>query len=386
MESLGYLPGLAFLELSRPDGRKPAVRLSAGAVLLLLFAAAVPSKADIHTEITPLSLLPGLHTLEVMANVQISSAVGIVEDYIEGALDKPQAMRAFLNGNTALASLPILGSTSDGLSVWIGAGAGLASDDFRLREIRTRIETFEPEDDFYLGAGAHPLGFYASVPLPWLLSGLSVTIGGGSVNTRYDEVDFASISVCAALSYRALRGIEFHRLLSWQGLRVHGGYSFGRNSASTVVDAGVVTQDFSFDPDGAGPLFPIEIIVQIEPQVDVGITTELHAFPIALGTGVRLLDTLSVGAGGGAILARGAVVVDVQIEEEIEVLGYLSNLVAKPSSVRVNGVYDRPAPDPLHAFGFAWARYEISLLYIGVAVQFGSESTLGALATVGLGF
>jgi hypothetical protein len=354
-------------------------------VPLLLFPLHA-ARAELEIEITPLTLVEGLYSLEVMANVQIDSALGIIEEYIEEALDKPEVMRGFVNGNAATAPFLIQGRRYQGFSVWVGANAALAAGVFDVAGIQETLNEFQPEDDFYMGVGLHPLTFCLAVPLDVLLRGLSISAGFGLFKVEYEQIEFESLSVQTALSYSVLQPFAFHRFLAWQGLTLHAGFSYGRNDLSTSLQIDPILQSFNFDPDGPGPLFPILLEVQLAPEIEVGMMTRLFGWPLVASTGFRLLETLTIHGGGGGTFTTGTNGIEVRMDEQIEVLGYLGDLIDEPSSVIISGLYDGPRPKVFHPFVYGGLLLEISLFYLNVSVQYSFDSVLSAGASVGISF
>ena len=71
------------------------------------------------------------------------------------------------------------------------------------------------------------------------------------------------------------------------------GAGWGRNTYGTTVEAGLISESFDLDLDGPGPVPGISLEVQVEPVIDIAVSTTIWNFSSSMATGVTLLICLA---------------------------------------------------------------------------------------------
>ena len=125
--------------------------------------------------------------------------------------------------------------------------------------------------------------------------------------------------------------------LAWDGLSLRLGFSWLDNRISTKVKLATISQVFSVDADGDGPILPLDVVLKVNPRFDVGLQSQAWAVPLQLSTGLRLAEFLCIGVGIGAMLDGGSAALAVDGTQEIELQGFLNDLISEPGTIKVQG-------------------------------------------------
>lgn len=359
-------------------------RLAASLVLLL---AGTPAGADLSVAIVSPTLKPGMSKLQAMLDGEVGAAAAQIEALAAAWLLKPLLMTALAQANGGSVLPPASGAHSgDDLSVSLGCFASAQSDTWDLAALEARLEGFQIEDDYAVGAAVRPLVLEASIPLSFVAPGLGARLQAGYLGARVLAYELASLSFGAFATFTTGRSAPRGRLLEWRGLNVELGVALGRNRLSTTVAPGVVSRTLSFDPDGAGPLPVFDVEVQVDPLIDLDVVSSSLVFPLRLSTGIALLDTFLLAAGAGADLCAGSTSIGVQGAPEIEVQGFLAGLVEESGQgrVEVSGSVAAEYAVSVRPFAFASAAFRVGPFEIGATALYRHPSGLAAGVSMGV--
>ncbi len=306
-------------------------RLTAILSLSLFFSVL---NAETTVNLTIPTLKPGMAALEAMLALSVEDFNAEINDIITSSLDKPLFMEGF-SGAAAMAVI-VPGTVDEGkkASITIGSAGSVFSDNLSLATI-DRIRALETDSDLKAGACIQPLVINVNYPLEFLYPGLSGGAALGFMNAETGKYGIWSFS--AGLSARIHFFAPRRGYFSWDGVSVSGGTDYAVNRLTALIHTGEVSKNFDLDPDGLGPLVPINVTLSMNPSIRAGIESNLLSFKLQARTGVTCFDALSLFAGAGVSAAFVKTGISLDADEPITIRGYLANLVEKQGRISVTG-------------------------------------------------
>jgi len=351
-------------------------------VMVALFAGAPPIHAQVQIEIVSPQLEDGLAEIEAIVDEQISAAAAEVENYANPFLEKPEIMRAFADAGAAAAGVypAIAPRDRETWELVLGSVGAFTSFSFDPGEVEERLEGFTEEDDIYLGAAAYPLYFSLSGPVEWITPDLRATVAGGYLRADAAEVQIRGFGLALRGDYPVVPSVAIGRVASFSGVLVGGGFSWLRNVIAVEVSPGLITEEFSIDPDGSGPIFSQDVSVEVEPEVTASLETNVFSLGTSVSTGIELLDFLALSGGIAGELVFGNTALNLSADDEIVLTGYLSDLVVEGGDARliVSGGTDPVSPTVAQLAIFGALTWRVAPYRVSIPVAWRSVGGLAA--------
>lgn len=326
--------------------------------------------SQVSVDITMPDLGDGMSALESIMAVNVASAVSEIANLVGDTLDKPLLTEAFGTAAAMTSGMAVEAVKSWGSpSLFLGLGAAYASDTFDPQTQVERFEQLQADDDFYIGVGMEAVSFGATVPLDFLLPRFSAAFNTAYLNVITDEIVLRDFSIQAGVQYAPFNSME-GQLWKWNPLtiKLSGGYTY--NHIGVLISAGVIEQSFSIDPDGAGPLFAQSVTIQLDPVIDLALESRVGNISPSLSTGLKFLDFFHVQLGGGCRFLFGQTDVSVSSDADIEVLGYLDDLIESDGSVSISGSVSGSSPDLLLPFFFGGVQFNFSRVFLSLSAAY----------------
>lgn len=367
-----------------PVFSKSAMRfaLLVSITLMALLVRIEPVHGQVRIDIISPQLEDGLAEIEAIVDAQISAAAAELETYADPFLEKPEIMRAFADAGAAAAGMysAVAPPDRDTWELVVGSVGAFTSFSFDPEEVEDRLEAFTEEDDLYLGAAAYPLYFSLAGPAHRILPGLRARISGGYLRADAAEVQIRGFGLALRGDYPVLHAIPLGRVASFSGVSLLGGFSWLKNVIALEVSPGLITEEFSIDPDGSGPIFAQDVSVEVEPEVTASLETSVFSLGTGLVTGIELLDFLELSGGIAGELVFGNTALNLSADDEVVLTGYLSDLVVEGGDARliVSGGTDPVSPTVLQPAIFGALTWRVAPYRASIPVTWRSVGGLAA--------
>ena len=361
-----------------------------GLLALLCLLSATDLSAQLQVEITPPELEEGLAQLEALVAVEVNAAAAEVTNFVNSVLEKPGILRGIGDATAAAAAVRPYGAADPQRKyrLSVGSTAGVAAEVLHWDTMKNRVESLEETDDMYVGAGANPLVFSFAFPAERLLNGLWFHTGVGYIDSTSSEFDVRGLGVSGAAGYPVLRRRPLGDYLSHTGVTATLGASVLQNEISAVIEPGTVRRTFVVDPDGEGPFFGQEVSVEVDPEIEAALESTVYSFSLGASTGIELLGFLGLTLGGTGEVVFGEASLSLSSDDEIELKGYLSELVAEDGQSRlvVSGSTEAVSPAPVQFSAFTALTFRVSSYEVSIPVSWRSNSGLGGGIFFGVAF
>ncbi|MBI9109515.1 MAG: hypothetical protein JEZ04_22420 [Spirochaetales bacterium] len=355
-------------------------------LVLILSLPLLSAGAEINVEITPIGLGEGMAQLESMVNIETADAAEEIENLVRTYTAKPLLFSAMSNSaNTTSSILPLCRPFTEDFAIFTGSSASFTSDNFDFEALAEQLGTFSVENDIYIGAALQAFSIYLTVPGDFITENLSFTAGAGYLSFDYETVSLASSAVHLSTSYSFFSNTET-ALFSWSGIHLQAGLSLSNNTISTVYSLEDVLQTFPIDPDGTGPIVPFYVTISLSPDVNITYQNTQFSIPFALSTGINIIDTFLLSIGAGAVVSFGQNSLEINVNDEITVEGYLADLIETSPRVIVSGSEPGAIADILTPIIFGTFSFSIGGFYLNLPVSWDLSDTLTAGITIGAGF
>lgn len=354
-------------------------------LFILLFLVTNDLSGQITVEITMPELGDGMAQIETLLLSNIGTAVSGIETMINSTLDKPEITRSFSNAAGLSGTMPLLGTMplSSKLSFSTGVYAAVCLDSFDIEILTERFEALQPEDDFEFGVGIQGINMNLTIPFSFILPRLSLFLSMGYSDLSNGEFFIRNLSGHLSVGYHVFNRINPVEFFSWKPLFVQGGFSIGVNEIGTTIETGVISESFAMDPDGGGPLLSQSIVIEIDPVIDIGLESQFKTAAFSAASGITLLDSFHFFIGAGIGFMFGNTGISVRSEDDIEIAGYLSNLIEEPGSIAIRGTAEGGIPDLLQFYLYSGLQIDISNAFIGVSFLFHPVSGISAGFSIG---
>lgn len=298
--------------------------------------------ADVSVTVGAPKLNEGMASLETMIAAETAFAAQEIARIAEGLADKPRFLEGFSSALAVLALLPGANPSKGQWQFGLGSAAALVSE-VALSRIAETMALFDGQTDLVLGFSTQPLSVSMAAPLSRLLRGrlpgVSLGLGFGYVNHQLDELLVRSAGITPYLAYEMRPAIanDLPAWLSWTGLRLALGYSLNRSTLAMLVQPGPIVQTIPLDPDGAGPLAALPVVLSMDPEIMVGITSNLQQVKLQLSSALELFNIFRFNAGFGYSLQWGSSAVSLAMDQAVTIDGYLSSLISEPGRISIEG-------------------------------------------------
>ena len=359
------------------------------AVLFLVFITTlVPLFAEISVEISPIVLNEGLAQIEAMVNMQTADATDEITDFLSAYTEKPLLFQAMSeSGTLGAASLPFYNIQQESYVFTIGTTASLSLQTYDFEALGEQIDSFDIEDDIYAGAAFQGLSASFGFPGDLISDALAFSAGAGYMLFTYGDISFSSFNIHASASYAFFNKVgNSGTSFKWPGIKLHTGLTYAYNSVYTVYAVETISQTFQLDPDGSGPLVPFYVTISLEPDPIIRYSDMKFTIPLAVSSGIEIFDILQINAGAGAALSFGTNSLEVSVDEEITVEGFLSDLIATSPRLIISGSQDGFAAAIVTPLLFCSLTLSIGNFYFNIPFSWNYGDSISAGFSLGAGF
>ena len=151
-------------------------------------------------------------------------------------------------------------------------------------------------------------------------------------------------------------------------LQTGAAYGFQKLSARYELDS--VSESFTVDPDGSGPMGSESVILSVEPEVEVALDTRVTSLSFTAATGLTFFKGLHITTGLGWHISTGRTVISVKGSDDIELGGYLEDYTEDSGSVSVSGNVSGSSPEWLRGYFFTDLQFDISKMFINIPILY----------------
>jgi len=335
---------------------------------------------QVEVEITPPKLEEGMAQIEGMVTTEIQSAAAEIAELADSLLTKPSLYTALGDAGAAAASLyPFAPQLhGGGYYVGIGSSAGIATERYNYKEMKEKVENVRETDDFYLGAGLKPLELNFAVPGDFIFPQLGLMGSFAYISGSAQEYTLNSIGATLSAGYPLLPACELGPYVTYSGVQGSAGVSVLRNTLSTHFYPGIVRETVDFDPLGEdAPLFTQSVTIEVEPDIVVDVESTVYALSLELAGGFKVIEFLHFTLGASGELVFGNTSVGLAVDEEIQIIGYLSELVDEPSRLVVSGSTEPIAPSTVQFSLFTSLSWQVGTYVCTLPVSWRSNGLRG---------
>ena len=351
-------------------------------VSLLILAGTILSAEPAVTFTAP-RLKPGMASLEAMLQSSAEEFSGDIEDIVATALHKPEFMRGFSGAAANIVLIPSAIKDTSHPSIYLGSTASVYSKNLSPG-LAKDIRSLNAESDEKLGASVQPLVIRASVPLDLFFSGLYAGGNIGYMDAEAGDYGVWAFSGGLSVGYALIRPKK--GAVAWNGLSFLACGDYAKNRITAVIRPGTISQEIPLDPDGDGPLVPIDVTLRLDPSIKGGVESSLFSLSLSASTGITFLDSISLFAGGGFSAARAETGISVEADSEIKIEGYLSNLVVQQGRIAIKGTTSVEKSTVLGGFVQAGIQFNVGAFSITVPVLWKPLESLGTGVFMGVSF
>ncbi len=354
--------------------------------LLIIAFLPVRVSADLNVDIKVPELGPGMAQLEGVLAENVLLAADEVKIFAENLLEKPELTRGFGNAVSLVSTVPMLGTLplASRTSLSMGGYASFYSYTLDESALSERFSNLNEEDDFEIGISARLVNTSLTLPLNRLVPGLSLFASAGYAKLESESFYLNDFFVQTALGYSLFREFGRKNVFRWSPLYLQMGGSYAYHSLGAIISVGTVTQDFTVDPDGKGPLLGQDVTVEVNPVVDLSMLSHVGSYIFAVTTGIRLMDTLHLYIGSGCSLSFGRTDIALSNDNDVIVRGYLSDLVEEEGSIGIDGSVVGSSPRVFMGYFFTGFQLEISKMFINVPILYDPSSGLSTGISLGV--
>lgn len=339
--------------------------------------------AETTVKFTPPELQPGMAGLEAMLESSAEDFNDDISTLIDKSLDKPQFMQGFAGAASIAVLIPFSPHTTAQRKIAVGSAASVYAENLSPKSA-DQFQSLTPESDIKAGACIQPLVVNVIFPLDRIHQGLT---GGASVGFMDAEAgNYGVWAFSAGLSASYLFFKSGKGIVTWDGISASAGMDFAMNRLTTVIEPGSISQTVPIDGDGNGPLVPFFVTLNIDPTIRAGIETKLFSLKVQATTGVTFFRTVTVFAGGGLSASYAREGISVQMNEEIEVEGYLADLVVKNGTISITGTTAEHDIISGNAFALAGMKFSVGSFEISIPVVWKPMDSLGFGVFMGVRF
>jgi len=350
--------------------------------ILPILASAFISAESAVTFTAP-RLKPGMASLEGMLQSSAGEFSGDIEDIVANALRKPEFMQGFSGAAANTVLIPSAIQEKGHYSLYLGSSASIYSKDLSP-SLATHIRSLNAESDEKLGACVQPLVIRASVPLDRLFRGLFVGGNIGYMDAEAGDYGVWAFSGGLSLGYTLIKPKK--GVIAWNGISFLAGGDYAKNRITAVIKPGTISQEIPLDPDGEGPLVPINVTLRLNPIIKGGVESTLTSFSLAGSTGVTFLESISLFAGGGFSVARAQTGISIEADSQIQVEGYLSDLVVQQGKIAIKGTTEAEKSIVLGGFAQVGIQFNVGAFNITLPVIWKPRESLGTGVFMGVSF
>ena len=339
--------------------------------------------AEPTVTLTPPKLDPGMEAIEVMLQASAESFTGEIAELVNDSLAKPLFMEGFGGAAAMVVLVPGGIHENASLSFSLGSAGSVFSENMSPKSIDA-INEMTPESDMKSGACIQPLVLRIALPLPFLLPGLNI---GGSIGFMDAESgDYGIWAFSAGLSTGYTFFKPRKRLIMWDGIALNIGADYAINRLTATIRPGVITEDIPIDPDGDGPLVPFPATLSLDPEIRAGVESSIHSYRIQATSGITFFEAFSLFGGMGFSFATAKAGISIETSEEIQVEGYLADLVETPGQISIHGTTAEVSSNSAGLYFLAGIKFSVGTFNLSVPVILKPSESLGVGAFLGIQF
>ncbi|MDC7223895.1 MAG: hypothetical protein PQJ60_09155 [Spirochaetales bacterium] len=354
--------------------------------ILLFLLLSCPLFGEITVEINMPELEEGMAEIEAMLTANITIAAEEIETTVNDLLDKPELTEAFSTaaGMSSSASLQGNGLHPAEYTVIAGAALSLYSETFYPDELVELFEEMDEESDFLFGVNAHLVHGGLTLPVNRILPGARLALSAAYADLSGEDRFYSNIFLQSALGYAPFDKAKLNPSLQWLPLFAQCAASYSSSEVGMSLETGVITEEFEVDPDDGGPLVGQDVTVQLDPTVDLSLQTQIYVLTADLSTAFTLHDFFHIYGGAGFNWSFGGTDIYASTDEDIEVLGYLSDLIVEEGSLSISGSVDGSAPVEFLPYIYGGFQADISTMFLRFPLQYSYDKGISSGLFMGI--
>ena len=358
--------------------------------LLIVFFLILPAvflPAELQIDIEYPDLESSYDSIEAELESHVDSIADEVESLSNEFPDKPLLTSAIGTAAADSSIIPLLQTLPQrsSYSFSLGGYGSFYAFSLEAEEISDALSSLDREDDVEAGGSVRIVNGSLTFPLKALHRDLTafVSLGGGQFVR--DEYSLENVYLQAALSFVPFPDRSNRSgLLSWTPLQLQTGTAYGVQKLSGRYELDRVSETFTVDPDGPGPLGDESVSLSVEPEVDVALETWVSTLSFTAATGLQFFKGLHLVMGAGVHIASGRTAISVSGRDDLELGGFFEDYTEDSGSVSVSGEVSGSSPEKLMAYFFTDLQFDISKLFINIPILYRPYSGVSAGLSLGV--
>jgi len=352
-------------------------------IIILLGLSGVFVSAEPVVTFTAPHLKPGMASLEAMLQSSGEEFSSDVETIVAAALYKPEFMRGFSGAAANTVLIPSAVKDTSHPSIFLGSTAAIYSTNLSPGLVND-IKSLDADSDVKLGASVQPLVLRASFPLDRLYHGLYAGANIGYMDAEAGDYGVWAFTGGLSVGYTLIRPKK--GAIAWNGVSLLAGVDYAKNRITAIIRPGTIWKDVSLDPDGEGPLVPIDVTLSLDPAIKGGVESSLASFSLSASTGVTFIESVSLFAGGSLSAAFAETGISIDTDSEIKIEGYLSKLVLQQGRISIEGTTSVEKSTMLGGYLQTGIQFNVGAFSITVPVVWKPFESLGTGVFMGVSF
>lgn len=350
---------------------------------LFFISTATGFSSELTVGITPPKLKPGMAGLEAMLQSSVDGFNDDIKNIISRSLDKPLFMQGF--GGAASMAVLLPGSIHpEGLPfILLGSAASVFSENLSPDSIN-QITTMTSESDLKSGVCIQPLVIRGEFPLTRILKGLHAGANIGFMDAEAGDYGVFSFSSGVSTGYTLFKRRK--GMAQWEGVSFDFGADYAINRLTATIKPGMISKIVSIDPDDNGPLVPFTTTLILDPEIRASVESSVISWHLQSTTGGTFFEAFSLFAGAGISAAFAKAGIAIETDEEINVSGYLGNLVTTPGRISISGTTAEHKTVNWGAYILGGLKFKIGSLDLSVPVVWKPNDSIGLGAFLGVHF
>ncbi|MDA3850456.1 MAG: hypothetical protein PF447_04220, partial [Spirochaetaceae bacterium] len=300
-------------------------------------------------------------------------------------LNKPQLTYKLSNAQSFTAAMAQQGQLNQQDRSYLGSGLNMSlyTPTFVYDDLEDYALALQPEDDPPRGVAGQLFTLEAGFPIK-KIKGLGVFASAGYTNFSKDLFLFDNHQYQGSIGYSPFRDINISRNFSWDPMFLQGGVSYQYTHIRFKVETGTIVQNFDISPSELLPSQSVEI--SVDPLIYAGIEYSSLAIPLSISTQFNFFSNLHLSFGGTFSTAWSQSGITLEGNNDVVILGFLSDLIIQDASVELNGTIDGSRGD--NFIGYIWTSLLMDMghVYLNIPLAYHHPDGLSGGVTLGVWF
>ncbi len=358
--------------------------------LLISFLTCILSTlfSDISIDITLPTLNEELYNFGSLESEEFESSVIEIEDEINEILNKPLISKAISNAIALTSQIPTTNQIlrNRDYSFSFGTSATAYTYTFDIDRIEDDITDFNQEDDINLGGGVHVIELNLTFPINKILNETNAFLSIAASHLIKDEYYFDNYFIQSGIGKQFYSIVNENGLVSWTPVFGQCNFSYNYNKAGALIDIDQISIDMEVDPDGSGILPAQQFTIQTDPEVDVGVKSEIVTAAFSFSSSLCLFKSAHLYIGSGLVFNWGKSYAYIDAYEELEIVESVQDYLSDSGSVSISGQAGKDNPILVLPFVYGGLQFQFSSIFLNIPLLYSSDHGLGAGLYLGVSF